>query len=112
MKKQFLKIALLLIFPLAVSVASCKNEAKEETTDATNDTEMVIEDNNVDIADDETLQQDVQDAVKDFEGVSATVADGVITLTGDIKRDRLPQLMQHLNNLNPKRIDNNLNIQD
>ena len=64
----------------------------------------------VEISPDNTLQIGVNDATKDFPGVKATVSNGEITLTGEIKRDRLPVLIQSLNSLNPKKINNNLVI--
>ncbi len=59
---------------------------------------------------DETLQKGVTDATKDHPGVSATVNDGVITLTGNITRDKLSKLMMTLNSLQPKKIQNQLTI--
>jgi hyperosmotically inducible periplasmic protein len=59
---------------------------------------------------DSSLHAGVIDATKDFPGVTATVTDGEITLTGNIKRTQLPTLMQSLNSLNPKKINNNLTI--
>ena len=50
----------------------------------------------------------VKDAVKDHPTVSASVADGVITLTGSIKKDKLPKLMMTISSLKPKKIDNKL----
>ncbi|HVZ96566.1 MAG TPA: BON domain-containing protein [Chitinophagaceae bacterium] len=58
----------------------------------------------------DALTQGVADATKDFPGVKATVADGVITLTGDIKRSDLARLMMSLNSLKPKKIENKLTI--
>lgn len=59
---------------------------------------------------DSTLIKSVADATKDFPGVKADVTDGVITLTGDITRDKLRTLMMSLNTLKPKKIDNKLTI--
>ena len=64
----------------------------------------------VEISPDAELTTNVTDATKDFPGVIATVENGEITLTGDIMRDRLPALMQSLNALHPKKINNNLNV--
>lgn len=58
----------------------------------------------------DSLAKGVTDATKDFPGVKAEVADGVITLTGDIKRSSLPTLMKSLNTLKPKKIENKLTI--
>ena len=60
---------------------------------------------------DETLMMGAKDAIKDFEGVNASVTDGVITLTGSLKRSRLQNLMQALNTLKPKKINNQLTLQ-
>lgn len=59
---------------------------------------------------DSNLMESVNDAVKDFQDVSASVNDGVITLTGSIEKSKLPTLMQALNSLSPKNIDNQLTV--
>jgi len=59
---------------------------------------------------DSTLIKSVADATKDFPGVKADVKDGIVTLTGDIKRDNLKTLMMSLNTLKPKKIENKLTI--
>lgn len=64
----------------------------------------------VEIAADDPLSKGVTDAIKDYSGVKADVKDGVITLTGEIKRSELQKLMQTLHTLKPKRIDNKLTI--
>ena len=65
----------------------------------------------VTISPDETLTSNVNDAIKDYPGVKATVTDGVVTLTGNIKRSNLQKLMMSLQSLKPKKIDNQLTIQ-
>lgn len=60
---------------------------------------------------DTALTQGVTDATKDFPGVTGTVNNGEITLTGTIKRDDLQKLMQTLQSLNPSKINNQLTIQ-
>ncbi|PWT71939.1 MAG: transport-associated protein [Bacteroidetes bacterium] len=62
------------------------------------------------VSQDDVLSRGVADATKDFPGVKANVKDGVITLTGEIKRSSLPTLMKSLNALNPKKIQNQLTI--
>lgn len=57
---------------------------------------------------DDSLKTAVTDAVKDFASVKADVADGVISLTGEIKKADLQKLMMSLNSLKPKKIDNKL----
>lgn len=59
---------------------------------------------------DEALGKGVTDATKDFPSVKAAVKDGVITLTGEIKKSSLPKLMQTLNSLKPTKIDNQLTV--
>ena len=73
-------------------------------------TPMVVETAPVVINSDSTLVQSVKDATKDFPTVNASVNDGVITLTGNIKRSSLQTLMMSLNTLKPKKIDNQLTI--
>ena len=59
---------------------------------------------------DDPLTSAVSDAVKDHPTVSASVSNGVITLTGSIERAKLQPLMQLLNSLQPKSIDNKLTV--
>ncbi|MFS8083583.1 MAG: BON domain-containing protein [Ginsengibacter sp.] len=56
------------------------------------------------------LSQGVTDATKDFPTVKATVNNGEVTLTGNLKRSDLPKLMQSLNSLNPAKINNQLTL--
>jgi osmotically-inducible protein OsmY len=60
---------------------------------------------------DNTLNQGVTDATKDFPTVTAVVNNGEITLTGTIKRADLQKLMQTLNTLKPSKINNQLTIE-
>jgi len=62
------------------------------------------------ITPDDPLMQSGKDATKDFPTVMATVKDGVVTLTGEIKRVDLKNLIMTLNSLQPKKIDNQLTI--
>lgn len=64
----------------------------------------------VEIAADDPLTKAVADATKDFTGVTATVKDGVVTLTGEIKKIDLPKLMQAVMASKPKKVDNQLVI--
>ncbi|TKK68594.1 hypothetical protein FC093_10760 [Ilyomonas limi] len=65
----------------------------------------------VTISPDDSLTNNLKDATKDFPGVTATVNNGEVTLTGTISRDKLPQLLQNVNALHPKKVNNNLTIQ-
>lgn len=60
---------------------------------------------------DDSLTNLVKDAIKDNPTVQATVADGVVTLTGEIKKADLPKLMQKVQALKPKKVDNKLTVQ-
>ena len=62
------------------------------------------------IASDSALETGVRDAVKDYPEVTATVNNGEVTLTGTISKDKLPKLMQSVQALNPKKVNNNLTI--
>ncbi|HEX6848924.1 MAG TPA: BON domain-containing protein [Chitinophagaceae bacterium] len=64
----------------------------------------------VQITADDPLKVSVESTVKSYPGVNATVQDGVITLTGEIKRTDLQQLMAALNSLKPKKVENKLTI--
>lgn len=63
------------------------------------------------IAPTDALTAGVKDATKDFPTVNATVdAEGVVTLTGELAKNKLVTLMQALNTLKPKKIENKLTI--
>jgi len=62
------------------------------------------------IAIDSVLSKNVADATKDFPTVKAEVKDGVVLLTGEIKKTSLITLMQQLSALKPKKIDNKLTV--
>ncbi len=64
----------------------------------------------VEVSTDDALTKGVTDATKDHPTIKASVNDGVITLTGEIKRDQLAKLMMTLNTLKPKKIENQLTI--
>ena len=64
----------------------------------------------VNVSPDDSLTTGLKDATKDFPSVTATANNGEVTLTGTITRDKLPQLLQHVNSLHPKKVNNNLTI--
>ncbi len=64
----------------------------------------------VEVATDDPLMKSVTDAIKDHPTVKAEVKEGVITLTGEIKKDKLQKLMMTLNTLKPKKIENQLTV--
>ncbi len=59
---------------------------------------------------DDPLKASVDNTIKAYPGVTATVKDGVVTLTGQIKKADLQKLMMELNTLKPKKIENQLTI--
>ncbi len=59
----------------------------------------------VNVSPDATLQEGVATVVKDFPGVQATVANGVITVTGSLEQARVQTLKQALDALSPQRTD-------
>lgn len=61
-------------------------------------------------AEDNALETALVDALKDNGGVTATVKDGVVTLTGEIKKADLPKLLQKISALKPAKIDNQLTV--
>jgi hyperosmotically inducible protein len=72
--------------------------------------ETVIAPAPVEINPDSVLNTSVNEVVKTYNGVSATVKDGVVTLTGNIKRDQLPNLIKSVQELKPKKVENKLTI--
>lgn len=64
----------------------------------------------VEITADETLKASVNDVVKNYKGVEADVKDGVITLRGEIQRANLQDLIVSLNELKPRKVENQLVI--
>lgn len=64
----------------------------------------------VDITSTDTLQTSLNSLLSAYKTVKGTVQDGVITLSGELKRSELTPLMQSVNELKPKRVVNNLQI--
>jgi len=59
----------------------------------------------VEITADDPLAKGVKDATKDFPGVTATVNDGVISVSGELKSDDWKRLKMALDGLKPKKVD-------
>ncbi|MBS7254887.1 BON domain-containing protein [Flavobacterium branchiicola] len=64
----------------------------------------------VEINADSVLNTSVGEVVKTYSGVTASVKDGVVTLTGDIKKSQLPNLIKSIQELKPKKVENKLTI--
>lgn len=59
---------------------------------------------------DETLSKAVMTLLAKYPGVSSTISNGVVTLNGEIKKANLMPLMQSLQALNPKKVENKLTV--
>ena len=59
----------------------------------------------VNITPDDPLTAGVRDATKDFPSVNATVNDGVIAVSGELKADDWKKLKMALDGLKPKKVD-------
>ena len=89
-----------------VGMTSCKDKAKTDTTNI--DTPLTTSPSAPEVATDPVLERGVQDATKDYPGVTATVVNGEVMLSGSIERDKWVKLKQSIDGLNPKKtnIDN------
>ena len=59
---------------------------------------------------DAAINAGLADALKDHKTVTATVQNGVITLTGDVRQRDLQTVMEKMNALNPVQVVNNLTV--
>jgi ABC-type glycerol-3-phosphate transport system substrate-binding protein len=111
MKRSKLKVLVIgLLLSTGVSVTACKSKAKEATDENTTTAPTTTTPAPVEVSTDDALKSSVRDATKDYPGVTADVSNGEITLTGEIQRSKLPDLMQTLNSLQAKKINNNLKV--
>ena len=62
------------------------------------------------ISADDSLKTNVTAALKDYPTLTASVQDGVVTLTGTVQKAALPKVMQALSALHPKKIDNKATV--
>jgi hyperosmotically inducible protein len=76
----------------------------------TNNVTVAVPPPTVTITPDDPLKVSVDNTIKDYPGVTASINDGVVTLTGEIKRTDLTKLMAALNALKPKKVENKLTI--
>ena len=96
---------------------ACKTNAEQAAKDVkgvksvvNNITLVVIGSQPVEISSDETLRNTVADAIRAYQGIKADVKDGVVTLTGEIKRSDLQNVISKVNELKPKKVENKLVI--
>ena len=59
---------------------------------------------------DAAINAGLADALKDHKTVTATVQNGIITLTGDVNQRDLQTVMEKMNALNPVQVVNNLTV--
>ncbi len=64
----------------------------------------------VQVSGDDALRTGVANVLKSYSSVQGEVNDGVITLRGEIKRDDLQTLLIALNELKPRKVENQLSI--
>ena len=105
----FRSLMIAFIFSAGLGLTSCKNKKKDTNLNTTENNEA-RKDAPVVVAPDETLSRNVQDAIKDYPGVTATVNNGEVTLTGTIERDQLNKLIPAIHALDPKKVNNNLTV--
>ena len=111
-KHQKVNTVFRLLMAASIAFTACKSKTKETTTVNTDTTTVQAPlPAPVEISPDDSLTTGLRDATKDYPGVNATVNNGEVTLTGTIKKDRLPKLMQSVHSLHPKKVTNNLTIQ-
>ena len=103
----FKSFVLTIVFALGLGMTSCKDKSKDKNTDSGTTT---VNQTPVEVSSDDTLTKNVQDATKDYPNVQATVTNGEVTLAGSIERDRLPKLISAIQGLNPKKVNNLLEV--
>jgi len=101
---NWLLMLLIAAFSTTVST-SCKNKKADTTTQQDKTTNTAVE-----INPDATLRTSVDNVLKAYDGVSADVKDGVVTLRGNIKQNDLQTLIMKVQELKPKKVENQLTI--
>ena len=109
---RFRSLFIVLGLAAGLNFYACKDNAKEnpDTTIESNTDTSTVTPGSPEISSDTVLVRGVRDATKDYPGVTATVSDGEVTLTGTLERDKLPALLQSVNGLNPKKVNNQLTL--
>lgn len=62
------------------------------------------------ISADDSLKTNVAAALKDTPTLTASVQDGVVTLTGTVSKAALPKVMQAIHALHPKKVENKATV--
>lgn len=95
--------------PCRTSSESAAKEVKG-VKQVVNQIQVTAPEPTITINSDDSLKTAVNEAIKDYKDVKADVQDGVVTLTGEIKRSQLSELMQDVTAAKPKKIENKLQI--
>lgn len=114
MQKAFyhpLSRLILVGLPLVIAITllpACKGKPKAvdtttETAPAAAATDTTTA--QVQISPDDALIKGVTDATKDYPELTATVKDGVVTVSGETTADRWKKLKMALDELKPKKVD-------
>ena len=99
-------LLILLIAALSTTVSSsCKNKKADTTQQQDKTTNTPVE-----INPDAVLRTSVDSVLKSYDGVTADVNNGVITLRGSIKQDDLQSLIMKVQELKPKKVENQLTV--
>lgn len=107
MKRLNWLLVLMIVAGTATIPVSCKNKKAETTTEENKNANTPAP---VEISSDETLRNNVDNVLKSYNGVQADVKDGVVTLKGNIKQDDLQTLIMKVQELKPKKVENQLVI--
>ncbi len=107
--KRTMLYFLMALAMVGTQLTACKSKKTNTNTTLVTDTAVTHTDPAapVVISPDDSLTTGVRDATKDYPGVTANVNNGEVTLTGTVKRDRLKGLMQSIQSLHPKKVNNN-----
>ncbi|RYY82717.1 MAG: BON domain-containing protein [Chitinophagaceae bacterium] len=110
MKQLFLSLAVAGTL-LSGGLASCKGKDKQKVeTQTTYPGQETTTNPPVTISADDSLRQRLPAVTKDYPTVQTTVSNGEVTLTGTVERERLPRLMQAVQAMNPRKVNNQLTI--
>jgi osmotically-inducible protein OsmY len=106
---SFRSFFIVLSLVTGLSLSACKDKAKENAdTEIKTNPDSSNTSATPEISSDAALENGLKDATKDYPEVTATVKDGEVTLTGTIERDKVSSLLQSVNGLNPRKVNNQL----
>lgn len=94
----------------------CRKECAEEVKEikgvksVVNNLQIASAAPSVQVSGDDQLRSGVNNVLKSYSTVQADVNDGVVTLRGEIKRNDLQSLLIAVNELKPRKVDNQLAI--